>query len=188
MYVQIVYANAVMHETSTRNRKARLFVFGVELSRDMSRVVKSKKDVRTITFPSTVREVSDGAFSGTSVRSAVLNEGLEELGEHYGHNSVGAFGRTPLSRVVLPSTLRTTGDCTFYMCEQLKRVIFANGSRLEWIGKYCFFESGLEETMILSIQKMFRRASPKAAIVSERSGQRPDVRKLVGNDAEVRRE
>ena len=150
MYVQIVYMNAVMRETDTRNRKARLFVSGVEFSRDMSRIVKSKKDVKTITFPSTVREVPDGAFSGTSVRSAVLDEGLEKLGEHHGHDSVGVFGRTPLSRVVLPSTLRTMGDCTFYMCEQLKRVIFADESRLEDIGKYCFFESGLEEIAIPS--------------------------------------
>ena len=47
--------------------------------------------------------------------SAVLNEGLEELGECPGDVN-STFCKTRLKRVVLPSTLKTIGDYTFYWC------------------------------------------------------------------------
>lgn len=37
------------------------------------------------------------------------------------------------------------GDYTFYGCEQLKRVTFANDGKLEIIGNYCFGYSAIEE-------------------------------------------
>ena len=37
------------------------------------------------------------------------------------------------------------GDNTFQWCEQLRSVIFAEGSKLEKIGRRCFFQAGLEE-------------------------------------------
>ena len=40
------------------------------------------------------------------------------------------------------------GDHTFFNCKELKHVTFASGSRLEAIGTYCFFKSGLEEIAI----------------------------------------
>ena len=99
-----------------RGCSSRLFVSQTEFDRDLSEIAEAAKDVRTATFPSTVREVLQGAFSGTSVRSAVLNEGLERLGR-FGddsHNSrAGVFSGAKQKRVTFPSTLRFLGDKTF---------------------------------------------------------------------------
>ena len=38
--------------------------------------------LRTVIFPSTAKEVSDDAFKDTSVRSVILNEGIEEIEGH----------------------------------------------------------------------------------------------------------
>ena len=60
---------------------ARFFVAETEFSRDMSSIEKGPRNARTIAFPSTVRAVRDGAFGKNgSLRSVVLNEGLETLG------------------------------------------------------------------------------------------------------------
>ena len=42
--------------------------------------MKAVQGIKSVAFPNTVTEVSDGAFTDTSLRSAVLNEGLERLG------------------------------------------------------------------------------------------------------------
>ena len=55
-------------------------VSGTEFNRNMSRIVKGAANVKTITFPSTVREAPDDVFWQTEIRSAILNEGLETLG------------------------------------------------------------------------------------------------------------
>ena len=70
----------------TGSHKLLLFVSGTELDRTMSVLVKGTEDATTITFPNTVREVRRGAFSGEVrkprvLKSVVLNEGLERLGE-----------------------------------------------------------------------------------------------------------
>ena len=57
----------------------------------MVRIVRGEKSIKTITFPSTVREVSNAAFNSTLLRSIVLNEGLEKLGGVQGNNYPGVF-------------------------------------------------------------------------------------------------
>ena len=57
------------------NIAPRLFVAGTELDRSVSPVVRGAEKVRTITFPNTVRAVSDFAFdSNRRLRHAILNE------------------------------------------------------------------------------------------------------------------
>lgn len=131
------------------------------------------KDVKTITFPSTVRQASSCSFAETSLSSVVLNEGLEMIGEHCDFGYQGTFCETQLRRILLPSTLKLIGYGTFYGCDQLKCVEFQKGSRLwaigtcafnncvslkgiclpeglEFIGGWCFFRTGLEEIAIPS--------------------------------------
>lgn len=78
---QIVCANGVKYNIDTRKKLVRLFVSGIEFNRPMLQIVKSMKDVRTIIFPSTIKEVSDRAFENTALVSAIVNEGSEKLGE-----------------------------------------------------------------------------------------------------------
>ena len=58
-----------------------LFVSETGFDRNMSWIARGEKNIRTISFPNTVREVEYNTFAGNqSLRSAVLNEGLEVLG------------------------------------------------------------------------------------------------------------
>ena len=42
----------------------------------MSQIEEGTRDAKTITFPSTIREVSDRAFENTTPMSVIVNEGL----------------------------------------------------------------------------------------------------------------
>ena len=60
---------------------------GTEFDRNMLQFMGGAENTRTISFPNTVRHVDADSFKGhLSLRSAVLNEGLERLGglEYYG--------------------------------------------------------------------------------------------------------
>lgn len=54
----------------------------------------------------------------------------------------GVFEGSAVKSVVLPSTLRRIEYHAFQGCEKLEDIILPE--RLEFIGKYCFYQSGLE--------------------------------------------
>lgn len=76
-----------------------------------------------------------------ALQSVVLNEGLKTLGECKKENCSRIFSYTEVKLVKLPSTLRVLGDGTFYGCDNLRKVVFEEGSALKMIGteafKYC---------------------------------------------------
>ena len=62
-------------------KELRTCTSGVEFGRDMRETFGGPDDIRTIIFPEMVRTVRQGSFRGVkSLRSVVLNEGLEVLG------------------------------------------------------------------------------------------------------------
>ena len=101
-----------------------------------------RADAKVIVFPRTVKRVLDGAFGGATVRSVVLNEGLERLGGLHGEDGAhcsGVFSGALIRQVTLPSTLRVLGDYTFAKCALLARVTFrepagAGGAGLPDVG------------------------------------------------------
>ena len=65
----------------TGPKELRIAVSGTEFGRDAETLFGGPGDIRTIIFPKTVRVVRQGAFySVKSLKSVVLNEGLEMLG------------------------------------------------------------------------------------------------------------
>lgn len=59
-----------------------VFVSETEFDRVMSQIMTGSRSTQTITFPSTVIRVQVGAFADSPLlKSAILNEGLEKLGE-----------------------------------------------------------------------------------------------------------
>ena len=153
--------NTIVYKIGTNGKKARLFVSGLELSRDLSRVVRGAKNIRTATFPGTTRKVSDGAFAATSIMSVVLNEGLEALGvdecpidrEKY----YGVFQESGLRQVKFPSTLKEIGYRAFMDCINLNTVCFPEG--LELLGKSCFSETGLSTVQFPKSLRKIAQAS-----------------------------
>ena len=171
MYIKIAHANKVLYCVDGNWKAMQFVISGTEFNRDMSYFVEGPRDVKTIATPSTVRHFVDSAFDCMSVRSVVLNEGLEGLGKFQDGNKRGIFCGMQIQYVALPSTLRTIEDRLFYERKELRRVTFREGSALrkigeeafcgctrlrdisppegpELVGKKCFCMCGLEEIAI----------------------------------------
>ena len=169
---QTTCVNTIVYKISTKGKKVRLFISGLEFNRDVSRVLQGAMNIKTATFPNTIRKVTDGAFIATSVVSMVLNEGLETFGGRK-DKVKGVFRQTTLKQIMFPSTLKKIEYCTFQDYFELRHVQFHERSRLErieervfygcenlkvvnlpeglkCIGSHCFSRSGLEEITIPS--------------------------------------
>lgn len=120
----------------------------VVFSRNMKEIIGSSEDIRTVIFPEMVRTVRLGAFhKDKKLASAILNEGLKTLGmneyEKDGRPGRGAFENCGIQKIRLPSTLTRIEYSTFFDCANLKNIQLP--SKLEFIGRLCFFRSGLED-------------------------------------------
>ena len=91
----------------------RLFVSATEFDRNMSQLVEGAADIKTVVFPSTVRETLEDAFSNTSVQSAVLNEGLETIG-------VKTFCNSKIKRIIIPKSITKIDNSAFENCKNLR--------------------------------------------------------------------
>lgn len=125
----------------------------------------------------------DTAFTEReTLKAVVLNDGLEKLGEcrnkDYNFRS-GAISCTYIRHITLPSTLQVLGDGTFCMCWRLRRVTFQEGSQLEKIGQYCFYESRIEKIEIPKTLKMLAKGAlencKNLRVVSVEDGCRADL-------------
>jgi len=76
-------------------------------------------DTLSVSLPSTLRSIGEGAFFGTRVSSIVIPEGVDSIANQ-------AFSGTTLTSISLPSTLRYVGEYAFANCEKLKRADFAS--------------------------------------------------------------
>lgn len=118
----------------------------------MTQIAKGSEDAATFTLPRTTRAVSGSAFAETlSLKSVVLNEGLETLGSC-------AFQCSKLEKLRIPATVREIQASAFNSCANLRRVEFEEGSALLKIGAWCFRNSGIEDvTLPATLEKTCRR-------------------------------
>ena len=86
--------NEIAYGTNQREKSVRVLVSGTEFCRSVLRVVRGARDIRTVAFPKTVRWAENGAFRSKTLKSAVLNEGLEVLGYYKGHYLSDIFANT----------------------------------------------------------------------------------------------
>ena len=80
------------------------------------------------------------------LRDVAVPEGVQKIGEHWFKNSA-------IESVEIPTSVTVLGDEAFSGCENLKRVTFANDSRLEEIGRMCFYGNAFEEITLLKTLK-----------------------------------
>ena len=81
----------------------------------------------------------------------MVNEGLEALGtdEYEDDGDVigaGTFESSGLKRIKLSSTIKRIEYCAFENCKNLRDIKLPDG--LTYIGKRCFYGSGLESVTI----------------------------------------
>ena len=99
-------------------------------SKDKSVLYYVPFGLTSFTVPSTVRKISDYAFSNNDVKTVKLNEGLETIGSC-------AFESSGITSITFPSTLKDIGTYAFEYCASLATVKFNSG--LQSIGDYCFY-------------------------------------------------
>ena len=91
--------------------------------------------LKEITFPASLREIGDSAFSGCfdqSLTSLIIPEGVERIGD------LSFSGNSSLTGITLPNSLREIGGYAFSDAANLTSVTFGNG--LESIGNNCFYK------------------------------------------------
>lgn len=105
----------------------------------------SKEYLTSVVLPQTIKRIGGGAFNGCSNLSSInFPEGLESIEDESPHQwggdvyttNEGAFGGTGLTSVILPSTLKSIGQHTFYYCSSLESITLPEG--LEEIGSGAF--------------------------------------------------
>lgn len=85
-------------------------------------------NLTSVTLPSALQTIGDGAFSNTGLEEITLPEGLTGIGSY-------AFGAAPLKEIVLPESLEEIGSYAFRQCP-LESV--ALGKNLLTVGEYAF--------------------------------------------------
>ena len=103
--------------------------------------------LETVRFPKSLKTLAQASFAKCEALTAVtVNEGLEVLGtDEYdtdGEMRHGVFGYSAVQDVRLPATLKRIEYSAFEGCKKLRELALPDG--LEFIGKRCFYESGIE--------------------------------------------
>jgi hypothetical protein len=100
--------------------------------------------LKSITIPSTVTEIGNGAFHGCrSLMEVIFNDRLQKIGYNAFINCKS------LESIKLPSTVVEIGNHAFHGCGNLREVIFNNG--MQKIGKMTFYEcASLQKITIAS--------------------------------------
>lgn len=86
------------------------------------------------------------------LKDVVIPEGVERIGNYW-------FWGSNIESVEIPASVREIGGCAFCNCENLKRVVFAEGSRLEKIGPWSFCNTGIAEICIPNGAKEIQRGA-----------------------------
>ena len=92
--LKTVYKNNVryLRDTQTHALTLRIEISGVEFGRNVETIFGGSDDVRTMIFPTVVRTVRQGSFcKAASLRSVILNDGLEILGADEPKPDVSTF-------------------------------------------------------------------------------------------------
>lgn len=92
--------------------------------------------VTTITIPSTVTKIGEGAFAHLGITSITLPSSLKEIADYLFYNTDGDVRL--LKAVTIPASVEKIGKAAFYGCDKLETLTFANGSALKFIGDGAF--------------------------------------------------
>lgn len=74
-------------------------------------------------------------------KDAIIPEGVERIGKRL-------FQGSGVESVTIPASITTIEDEAFCSCGSLKRVVFAEGSKLERIGARCFCKAGVQRICV----------------------------------------
>ena len=119
-----------------------VFVSETEFNVELCDIARVSENIRTVIFPSTVRNILDGTFRHTHLRSVILSKGLKIIKPRCFHSS-------EIERIVIPKGVEEIQENAFYCCKNLKKVLLEEGSQLKVIGREVFMGcSGLTDIFL----------------------------------------
>ena len=97
-------------------------------------------DLKSVTTGASMKSIVPAFVAYTpSLEELNLQEGLETIGWIFmTYSNIGQYGEHQLKSVHIPASVKTLGDSAFVGMGGLQTVTFAEGSKLESIGKYAF--------------------------------------------------
>ena len=95
----------------------------------------------SLTFPSSLRKIGEGAFYFAYTGSVTFNEGLQEIGAY-------SFRLSDIKTLSIPDSVKTIGDYAFYQTMMLTSQI-SLGSGVETIGEGAFMNSKISGTLTI---------------------------------------
>ena len=79
---KVVFMNRIVYKKTEKDVRLRIqiFVSESEFDRSISAIVKAANDIKSVTFPNSIKEARTGVFKkNKQLSSVILNEGLERL-------------------------------------------------------------------------------------------------------------
>lgn len=91
--------------------------------------------VSNIRLPATLVSLENHAFCYCKkLTHVMLPEGLQKI-------DYDCFKSAGLTEIAIPASVTVIDDSGFYGCQQLKEIAFADGSKLEEVGAYVFYDT-----------------------------------------------
>ena len=107
------------------NQKYLIFVSGIVKTRDETIIFNGTNDARTVVLPLATRKLENSAFENRkSLRSIIMNEGLEDVGR-------ASLSGTSLRELALPSTLRVLRCDAIKECQKIQAIRVADNCELD---------------------------------------------------------
>ena len=98
-------------------------------------------------LPDRITKIKAGTFCNTALSKITLPAGLSAISEEGATSGIeqGAFEKTALTTIDIPSSVTRIGAYTFKECNKLEAVKFAKDSKLNGIGQEAFEKSALTQ-------------------------------------------
>ncbi len=117
---------------------------GVLFNKEKTTLIKFPAGRRgDYTVPESTKRIAEQAFQLTKLKTVILNEGLETIGNRAFYNS------NTLTAVTIPTTVTSIADEVFAWTQKLATVTFAQPSQLESMGTNVFFANNSLTTITL---------------------------------------
>ncbi|MGN1478565.1 MAG: leucine-rich repeat protein [Acutalibacteraceae bacterium] len=105
----------------------------------------ANSDVTQVVMPKSLRYLGTAFDYCIYLTSVTLNDGLKIID---GAETGGAFHKTAVAEITIPSSVESIGSCAFFDCSKLKKVSFADGSELKSISEGAFQFTYIDEIAI----------------------------------------
>lgn len=116
---------------------------------ELNDYVFSRESIKSLTLPSSLKRIGESAFEGCGMIKVDLPQGLEVIGEN-------AFNQNRFVNLTIPNTVTIIKSQAFYNNNNLKTVVYEEGSHIQFLGNNLYWGSGLQVTLPTNVSPNFQ--------------------------------